>query len=448
MRKITTFLIVVLYVTITKFSHGQIDNLVPKNTTIFIKFPSFAEFQRNLSNTLINLFPKDFEAFSNSVASFFQSALGTDIMSESNLISLGINTKEEFGFGFNNKGQPFIILTLLTNEIDERVTKLQNTLYKLEFSSFTFDKNRLIAVGKNFEYKGDETFNPEAPDYNIFISQKFLDSISEIKLPNEYSNFSYTISLKVSSNIIRIKIISPSLIEKFSQPIIKNHIYIPTPENVSLIANLELSPKEILDNIDKLDEISKTKILEFLREFTNTFKVDITTILTNLSSPSTIFIYSYYNNLNNQIVFIAPIQNEKSLELYLEKLVREKARERDIYKFSVFDKNFYKLPISENYSINFGVIFRRLIISTDKDILINYIRNIAKDEKTWQEENLKNIYTYINTRNLTSKVLRIKQENVHPFISSILPLFITSKTIKVNSKESGRKLETYIEIEY
>jgi hypothetical protein len=448
MRKITTFLIVALSVAVTKFSYGQIDNLVPKNTIFFVKFPSFVEFQKSLSNTLINLFPKDFEAFSNSVASFFQSTLGTDIMSESNLINLGINTKEEFGFGFNDKGQPFIILTLLTNAIDERVTKLQNVLYKLEFSSFTFDKNRLIAVGKNFEYKGDETFNPETPNYNIFISQKFLDSISDIKLPKEYSNLSYTISLKVNSNIMRIEMTSPSLIEKFSQPLIKNHTYIPNPEDVSLIANFELSPKEMIDTINKLDEVSKTKVLEFLSEFTNTFKVDLTPILTNLSSPSTIFIYSYYNNLNNQIIFTAPIINEKLLELYLEKLVREKAKERDIYKFSVFDKNFYKLPINENYSINFGVIFRRLIISTDKDILISYIRNIAKDEKTWKQETLENIYTYINTRNLTSKVLRIKQENLHPFISSILPLLITSKTIKVSSKQNGKKLETQIEIEY
>lgn len=448
MRKITTFLIVALSVAVTKFSYGQIDNLVPKNTIFFVKFPSFVEFHKSLSNTLINLFPKDFEAFSNSVASFFQSTLGTDIMSESNLINLGINTKEEFGFGFNDKGQPFIILTLLTNAIDERVTKLQNVLYKLEFSSFTFDKNRLIAVGKNFEYKGDETFNPETPNYNIFISQKFLDSISDIKLPKEYSNLSYTISLKVNSNIMRIEMISSSLIEKFSQPLIKNHTYIPNPEDVSLIANFELSPKEMIDTINKLDEMSKTKVLEFLSEFTNTFKVDLTPILTNLSSPSTIFIYSYYNNLNNQIIFTAPIINEKLLELYLEKLVREKAKERDIYKFSVFDKNFYKLPINENYSINFGVIFRRLIISTDKDILISYIRNIAKDEKTWKQETLENIYTYINTRNLTSKVLRIKQENLHPFISSILPLLITSKTIKVSSKQNGKKLETQIEIEY
>ena len=448
MRKITTFLIVALSVAITKFSYGQIDNLVPKNTIFFVKFPSFVEFHKSLSNTLINLFPKDFEAFSNLVASFFQSTLGTDIMSESNLINLGINTKEEFGFGFNDKGQPFIILTLLTNAIDERVTKLQNVLYKLEFSSFTFDKNRLIAVGKNFEYKGDETFNPETPNYNIFISQKFLDSISDIKLPKEYSNLSYTISLKVNSNIMRIEMTSPSLIEKFSQPLIKNHTYIPNPEDVSLIANFELSPKEMIDTINKLDEVSKTKVLEFLNEFTNTFKVDLTPILTNLSSPSTIFIYSYYNNLNNQIIFTAPIINEKLLELYLEKLVREKAKERDIYKFSVFDKNFYKLPINKNYSINFGVIFRRLIISTDKDILISYIRNIAKDEKTWKQETLENIYTYINTRNLTSKVLRIKQENLHPFISSILPLLITSKTIKVSSKQNGKKLETQIEIEY
>ena len=448
MRKITTFLIVALSVAITKFSYGQIDNLVPKNTILFVKFPSFVEFQKSLSNTLINLFPKDFEAFLNSVASFFQSTLGTDIMSESNLINLGINTKEEFGFGFNDKCQPFIILTLLTNAIDERVTKLQNVLYKLEFSSFTFDKNRLIAVGKNFEYKGDETFNPETPNYNIFISQKFLDSISDIKLPKEYSNLSYTISLKVNSNIMRIEMTSSSLIEKFSQPLIKNHTYIPNPEDVSLIANFELSPKEMIDTINKLDEVSKTKVLEFLNEFTNTFKVDLTPILTNLSSPSTIFIYSYYNNLNNQIIFTAPIINEKLLELYLEKQVREKAKERDIYKFSVFDKNFYKLPINENYSINFGVIFRRLIISTDKDILIRYIRNIAKDEKTLKQETLENIYTYINTRNLTSKVLRIKQENLHPFISSILPLLITSKTIKVSSKQNGKKLETQIEIEY
>jgi hypothetical protein len=448
MRKITAFLIVALSVAVTKFSYGQIDNLVPKNTIFFVKFPSFVEFHKSLSNTLINLFPKDFEAFSNSVASFFQSTLGTDIMSENNLINLGINTKEEFGFGFNDKGQPFIILTLLTNAIDERVTKLQNVLYKLEFSSFTFDKNRLIAVGKNFEYKGDETFNPETPNYNIFISQKFLDSISDIKLPKEYSNLSYTISLKVNSNTMRIEMTSPSLIEKFSQPLIKNHTYIPNPEDVSLIANFELSPKEMIDTINKLDEVSKTKVLEFLSEFTNTFKVDLTPILTNLSSPSTIFIYSYYNNLNNQIIFTAPIINEKLLELYLEKLVREKAKERDIYKFSVFDKNFYKLPINENYSINFGVIFRRLIISTDKDILISYIRNIAKDEKTWKQETLENIYTYINTRNLTSKVLRIKQENLHPFISSILPLLITSKTIKVSSKQNGKKLETQIEIEY
>jgi hypothetical protein len=448
MRKIITFLIVALSVAVTKFSYGQIDNLVPKNTILFVKFPSFVEFQKSLSNTLINLFPKDFEAFSNSVASFFQSTLGTDIMSESNLINLGINTKEEFGFGFNDKGQPFIILTLLTDAIDERVTKLQNVLYKLEFSSFTFDKNRLIAVGKNFEYKGDETFNPETPNYNIFISQKFLDSISDIKLPKEYSNLSYTISLKVNSNIMRIEMTSPSLIEKFSQPLIKNHTYIPNPEDVSLIANFELSPKEMIDTINKLDEVTKTKVLEFLNEFTNTFKVDLTPILTNLSSPSTIFIYSYYNNLNNQIIFTAPIINEKLLELYLEKLVREKAKERDIYKFSVFDKNFYKLPINENYSINFGVIFRRLIISTDKDILISYIRNIAKDEKTWKQETLENIYTYINTRNLTSKVLRIKQENLYPFISSILPLLITSKTIKVSSKQNSKKLETQIEIEY
>jgi len=448
MRKITAFLIVALSVAVTKFSYGQIDNLVPKNTILFVKFPSFVEFHKSLSNTLINLFPKDFEAFSNSVASFFQSTLGTDIMSESNLINLGINTKEEFGFGFNDKGQPSIILTLLTNAIDERVTKLQNVLYKLEFSSFTFDKNSLIAVGKNFEYKGDETFNPETPNYNIFISQKFLDSISDIKLPKEYSNLSYTISLKVNSKIMRIEMTSPSLIEKFSQPLIKNHTYIPNPEDVSLIANFELSPKEMIDTINKLDEVSKTKVLEFLNEFTNTFKVDLTPILTNLSSPSTIFIYSYYNNLNNQIIFTAPIINEKLLELYLEKLVREKAKERDIYKFSVFDKNFYKLPINENYSINFGVIFKRLIISTDKDILISYIRNIAKDEKTWKQETLENIYTYINTRNLTSKVLRIKQENLHPFISSILPLLITSKTIKVSSKQNGKKLETQIEIEY
>jgi hypothetical protein len=448
MRKITAFLIVALSVAVTKFSYGQIDNLVPKNTIFFVKFPSFVEFQKSLSNTLINIFPKDFEAFSNSVDSFFQSTLGTDIMSESNLINLGINTKEEFGFGFNDKGQPFIILTLLTNAIDERVTKLQNVLYKLEFSSFTFDKNRLIAVGKNFEYKGDETFNPETPNYNIFISQKFLDSISDIKLPKEYSNFSYTISLKVNSNTMRIEMTSPSLIEQFSQPLIKNHTYIPNPEDVSLIANFELSPKEMIDTINKLDEVTKTKVLEFLNEFTNTFKVDLTPILTNLSSPSTIFIYSYYNNLNNQIIFTVPIINEKLLELYLEKLVREKAKERDIYKFSVFDKNFYKLPINENYSINFGVIFRRLIISTDKDILISYIRNIAKDEKTWKQETLENIYTYINTRNLTSKVLRIKQENLHPFISSILPLLITSKTIKVSSKQNSKKLETQIEIEY
>lgn len=440
------FLLIITFTPIASFS--QIEKILPSEPSLLVKFKSFEDFNQKLSNLITIMFPKDYEITKNNISSFFEEKLGIDITEMTNLKSVNIDTKKEFCFGFNRKGQPFIVLPLSTTNLDEKVIKLQNILYKLNFSTFTFENNYIVATGKDFE-KSQASINI-TNEYNVFIKNEILDSITPFKIPINLSDLHYIIEVdSLTTNKINLTIIQTPIVWQKTNLSFKldNLSYIYQKEDLSIAININQKPNDLIDNINTIETIAKLELIQIITNFDKEVGIITTNILTNLTGPSTIMIYEYNNTLNNKILFVAPVIDQNNFSRILDKITREIALKRDMFKFSIFDKSFYKLPIKENYSLYFGVILNRFILSTDKEILIGYVKNLTSDNKELTENYSDFIKTIINTQPTLNNTIKIGKD-INPFINIILPLVIQSKRIIITSSLLEGSIISKINIDY
>ncbi|MGC8766897.1 MAG: hypothetical protein ACP5QP_04300 [Brevinematia bacterium] len=437
-----------LFIIIPLISYGKVEKLLPSEPILLVKFKSFEDFNIKLSNIITIMFPKDYEITKNAISSFFEENLGIDITEITNLNSIGINTKEEFCFGFNLKGQPFVVLPLTTTNLDEKVIKLQNTLYKLNFTTFTFTEKYIIATGKEFEKS--KTDIKITNEYNVFIKNELLDSITPFKIPISFSKLYYTIYIdNINSNNISLTLYqTPIVLQKTNISYkIDNISYVFAKDNVSILLNINQKPNDVIENISEIEKTTKLELIQIITNFDRELEIITTNILTNLVGPSTIMIYEYYNPLNNKILFAAPVIDQLNFTRILDTLTRRIALKRDIFKFSIFDRTFYKLPIKENYSIYFGIILNRFILSTDKEILIGYIKNLTSGTKELTENYDAFITTIINTQPTINNTIKVGNDT-HPLIKMILPLILQSKKVFLKSYLEKEGIITKINIEY
>ncbi|MGC8964227.1 MAG: hypothetical protein ACP5KI_02520 [Brevinematia bacterium] len=437
-----------LFIIIPLISYGKVEKLLPSEPILLVKFKSFEDFNIKLSNIITIMFPKDYEITKNAISSFFEENLGIDITEITNLNSIGINTKEEFCFGFNLKGQPFVVLPLTTTNLDEKVIKLQNTLYKLNFTTFTFTEKYIIATGKEFEKS--KTDIKITNEYNVFIKNELLDSITPFKIPISFSKLYYTIYIdNINSNNISLTLYqTPIVLQKTNISYkIDNISYVFAKDNVSILLNINQKPNDVIENISEIEKTTKLELIQIITNFDRELEIITTNILTNLVGPSTIMIYEYYNPLNNKILFASPVIDQLNFTRILDTLTRRIALKRDIFKFSIFDRTFYKLPIKENYSIYFGIILNRFILSTDKEILIGYIKNLTSGTKELTENYDAFITTIINTQPTINNTIKVGNDT-HPLIKMILPLILQSKKLFLKSYLEKEGIITKINIEY
>lgn len=429
------------------FGFSQVESLLPSEPSLFVKFSSFNEFNNVLSNVVSILFPKSYDSTMSFIKSFFQDNLLVDITEVSNLQRLGISTNREFGFGFNKKGQPFIVVPIVTTNVDERIVSLQNVLYRLNFSTFTFAKDYLIATGKSFE-KSKNTVN-FVSSYNVFIDEVFLDAIVPFKVPIQYSGAKVFISLKkVETNNISLAIQHTPVILPVTNYSYRlaNIPYVFQKDTCSIIFEVKLRPVELLTNVSFIERVVDLGLYSIFTNFEKEVGVSLFPILTNLTGPSTFFVYSYHNPLNNRIMFVSPVLDQNSLIRTIDLLTRDVAKKRDVFKFSIFDKSFYRLPIREQHNLYFGVIFNRFIVSTDRDILIGFVRNIANDVREMGE--FKDFMVFLmNTQPTLNNTIRVSL-GIHPFLSQIWPFVVQSKSIGFRSEVVGRSIMTYFDLEY
>lgn len=429
------------------FCFSQIETLLPSEPSVFVKFPSFNEFNRSLSNIVKILFPNSYDHTIASIKTFFEELLFVDITEVSNLQSLGISTNKEFGFGFNHRGQPFLVIPISTTNMDTRIVSLQNTLYKMNFSSFTFSKDYIIATGRDFE-KSRNTFI-FTNSYNVFLNNVFFDTIVPFKVPIQYSDAKVFISFrKIESNRISLTIQHTPIVFPFTNYSYRfvNIPYVFQKDSCSMIFEVKLRPIDLLSNISFIDGIVNLGIYGIFTNFERDFGVSLVSILTNLAGPSTFFIYGYNNPLNNKILFVSSVLDQNFMVRVIDSLTREVAKKKDVFKFSIFDKSFYRLPIKEQHNLYFGVIFNRFIVSTDRDILIGFVRNIANDVKE-MDEFREFIVFMMNTQPTLNNALRVSL-SLHPFLSLVWPFVVQSKTISFRSGINDGSILTYMDLEY
>lgn len=442
-------LLVLLILTTTQtVAFSNIDSLIPSQPALVVKFQSFRHFNENLSNLVMLMFPKSYNETMNSIKSYFEDTLGVDITELSNLESIGVSTNRVFGFGFNRKGQPFIILPINTTNLDERIVRLQNVLYKLAFTSFTFTRDYIIATGKDFE---KSTTSQLPSDYNVYLSNPVLDTITPFKIPLAYSENYLTVKLRtISSNLISLELLqTPVMLQVTNQSFrLDNISYTFQKDSVSMVIDLKMRPLDIVSNIRFLERTVDLGIHKILTNFEREFEVNTSEIITNLVGPSTFFIYGYNNELNNKIMFVSPVIDQNLMIRMIDRMAREMARKRDVFKFSIFDKTFYRLPIKENHNLYVGVIFNRFIVSTDRDILIGFVRNIANDIKEFTDEYRSAINVIINSQPTLNNTVRINTLEVNPFIRQILPLVIQSRRVVVSSQIITNTIYSFINLEY
>lgn len=450
MSKLSNKVTAVLFLlfSLTPQGLGQMEEILPAEPILFAKFKSFSEFHTYISNIVQIMFPKDHEQTTKSIRSFFEETLHIDILEASNLHSLGIATNREFGFGFNRIGQPFLVIPIHTKTPDERIVKLQNTLYKLDFSSFTFTDNYLISTGKDFEKGKNKTLR--GGEYNLFISSTFLDSIVPFKHPSAFSNLYFLLKISnITTNRVSITISQyPIVLGKTNRSSrLENLPYTFQKDNASVIVNIELSPQDLLTNLISLERIVDLGIYRMLTNFEKETATDIKQIITNLVGPSSLFVYEYNNPLNNKIMFVSSVLDQNSLIRTIDALTREVAKKRDVFKFTIFDKSFYRLPIRENYNLYFGVIFNRFIVSSDRDIIVGFVRNIANNIKEIESGENAWMRVILNTYPTLNNTIR-PPKTIHPFIQYIFPLIVQSKKIEINSEIVGTSITTTLNVEY
>ncbi|MGB9622157.1 MAG: hypothetical protein ACPL4C_06975, partial [Brevinematia bacterium] len=257
-----------LFIIIPLISYGKVEKLLPSEPILLVKFKSFEDFNIKLSNIITIMFPKDYEITKNAISSFFEENLGIDITEITNLNSIGINTKEEFCFGFNLKGQPFVVLPLTTTNLDEKVIKLQNTLYKLNFTTFTFTEKYIIATGKEFEKS--KTDIKITNEYNVFIKNELLDSITPFKIPISFSKLYYTIYIdNINSNNISLTLYqTPIVLQKTNISYkIDNISYVFAKDNVSILLNINQKPNDVIENISEIEKTTKLELIQIITNF-------------------------------------------------------------------------------------------------------------------------------------------------------------------------------------
>ncbi len=441
------FVVLVFYFAFSGFC--VIEEFLPSDPILFVKFSSFSKFSSDISNLVSLMFPKSFNEVFNSVKVFFVDKIGVDVTEVSNLVGLGITLNEEFGFGFNGRGQPFLILPVFSTNVDAKIANLQNTLYKLQFSSFTFHKGYIVAVGKEFEKsKVSVSFKS---NYNVFISDKLLDSIVPFKVPKEFSSFYAFVNFDViTSNMIKLTINQSPIELKVTNVSVRfqNVPYTFQKDAVSVIVDVLMSPSDIITNVLSLEKVVDLGFYSILTNFQNYLGIEFSKVLNSLLGPSTFFVYGYNNPLNNKIMFVSSVSDQLSITRDLESMARSVATRIDVFKFSIFDKVFYRIPIKENYNLYLGVIFNRFIVSTDKDIMIGFIKNIANDQKDFDISDNKLINVFINTQQSLNNTVRFSFSDVHPFIRQIIPILVQSGRIRINSEISGKEMLTKLTIEY
>lgn len=427
----------------------MIEDFLPSDPILFVKFSSFSKFHSYISNLIKLTFPKSYNEVFNSIKSFFTEKIGVDIMEVSNLNDLGISNNAEFGFGFNNIGQPFLILPIVSTNLDARIVKLQNILYNLEFSSFTFHKDYIVATGKDFEKSKISTSFKS--NYNVFISDKILDSLVPFKVPAEFSNFYTFINIdSIESNKIKLTFIQHPIELKSTNLSLKfdNVSYTFQKDSISIIINISMSPNDIITNILVFEKLLNLGLYSILTNFQTYLGTDISKVINSLAGPSTIFIYSYNNPLNNRIMFVSSVLDQPNLIRILDSIARDVATRKDVFKFSIFDKVFYRIPIKENHNLYIGVIFNRLIVSTDREIMIGFIRNIANDQKEIDMNNNNMISVIINTQQSLNNTIRLSISEINPFVRQILPILIQSAKLIISSEITGREIITRLSIDY
>lgn len=427
---------------------ANINNLLPSQPALVVKFQSFKHFNENLSNLILLMFPRSYNETMISIKSYFEEIFGVDITELSNLESIGISTSREFGFGFNRKGQPFIILPISTTNLDERIVRLQNILYKLAFTSFTFTRDYVIATGKDFE-KSMVSRLPS--DYNVYLSNPIFDVITPFKIPLEFSENYMVVKLKtISSNLISLELLqTPVMLQITNQSYrLDNISYAFQKDSISIVIDLKMRPIDVISNVRFFERTVDLGIYKILTNFEKEFEVNTIEAITNLVGPSTFFIYGYNNELNNKIMFVSSVIDQNLMVRTIDRMAREMARKRDVFKFSIFDKTFYRLPIKENHNLYVGVIFNRFIVSTDRDILIGFVRNIANDVKEFTEEHKGTINVVINSQPTLNNTVRINTSEVNPFIRQILPLVVQSKRVIISSQIVTNTVYSSINIEY
>ncbi|MCX8029642.1 MAG: hypothetical protein N2712_06580 [Brevinematales bacterium] len=444
--KVRATLILLLVTLLTHQGYSQIENLIPGTPSLVVKFESFKEFNQRISNIILIMFPRSYEETLRSFKTFFEDIFSIDITDKTNLDSLGINPNKEFGFGFNTRGQAFLIIPIITN-IDEKIIKLQNTLYKLKFTSFTFLNEYIIATGKDFE---KSIFRSKIPtNYNVYISNPLIDSITPFKIPIEFSEYFITVKINtISTNKISLTLTQQPIILRTTNTSSRfdNISYTFQKDMVSIILDIKMKPIDIISNISFIEKTIDLGLMSIITNFENDIGISSIEVLTNLIGPSTIFIYGYNNPLNNRIMFVASTIDQNLIIRTIDKIAKDIAKKRDIFKFSIFDKTFYRLPIKENHNLYIGVIFNRFIISTDRDILVGFIRNIANNQREMEEEQ-SILNTIINTQPTLNNTIKLNNlEN--SFVRQLLPLIVQSKRIVIKSRFTNTSVESYIDIEY
>ncbi len=422
--------------------------LLPKNTSFLIKFDSIYEGVSNLSNLVYIWSGPNFEANFESLRLYLKDLLGVDVFDISNVQEVGIDPGKAFALGFNTKGQPFFVLPLKNTNTE----RLINIFLKNKFVSNIIISNYLVSTGEYFEREGN--FDTKAENFNMFLSGEFFESVLDITLPKEYK-MDYFLKFNTTSNTITIDVKSPLVFSNTNaNSLYKHYTYVPEINNISFLVNFKQGPFEVISNISTLQMYSDLGLLSPISNFERIFNIKVleTGIQDLLTGDTLLGIYSYNHGENNSVVFMCSTKNQKKLSEILSKYVREIAKTKTVFRFSVFDKEFYRLPVTENYSVYLGVIFNRFIVSSDKDVLITLIRNISKEIQEittdYRQKLDSNFFTVIvNSQSLLDKTLKI--ENVENWaINILLPFLIKSKNVILSVNPNQNKLSSEVVLYY
>lgn len=158
--------------------------------------------------------------------------------------------------------------------------------------------------------------------------------------------------------------------------------------NPAVIGQVNLDMPAFYTFLRQIDTVDMLGLKRLMGDFQNQYKINLERDLINNSDGRVRFVIDRYQPAQNEVVIFGTVgvKNVAVAQTLMESLKQVSlASGAKLYSFDLFTKNFYHYRTT-NSSFYYGLIENELYFSTDKDVLVQLVKNIFENRGGYLEK--------------------------------------------------------------